>query len=602
MKPNFRCSILAATIAATLSYSALAAEPVRQPAVTVTATRYALNVDEALTDVTVISRAEIEASQAPDLIDLLARQTGVDVTRTGGPGSSSALFLRGTNSNHTLVLIDGIRVNSASQGVFDFAHLPLEQIERIELVRGPRAALWGSDAIGGVLHIITRNPHGKTLRLRGGSYGRADGSAALGTQGARGAFGVVAAHSRVRGFSATNPDNFSFDPDDDGYRNRNISLRGTTPLGSQTLGFSAIATDADVEFDRGETFTRNASGGLALSGALGVAWDHALSVGHAREDLTTPAFGNAIESRRRSADWVHTVRRESGVLNVGVNWQRESAVSMSTFSGRIYGRTRTNRAGFAGYASRFGSHEFEAALRHHGDSQFGGSTVGNAGWGWRFADAARLRATWGEGFRAPNFNELYHPGFGGGFFAGNPDLNPEQSRSLEAGIDWTPASGHELRISAYHTRIGDLIAFAGPRSRAVNIARAKIDGAEIEHRWQSGAWSWRGGLTWQDPVNADTGAPLLRRANRKGDFSIGYRFGTAVEMALDAHFVGERADIGGDLSAYSTADLRLGWPVSPSWRVEARLENVFDRDYVLVRGYNTPGRSWLLTLAWTPMP
>lgn len=598
MKPTVRFSILAASIAATLSFSTFATEAVRQPEVTVTATRHALSVDEALADVTVITRAEIEASQAPDLIDLLARQTGVDVTRTGGPGAANALFLRGTNSNHTLVLVDGIRVNSASQGVFDFAHLPLHQIERIELVRGPRAALWGSDAIGGVLHIFTRDPAGTAVRLRGGSYGRADGSVAVGTHGERGGFGVSVGHTRVRGFSATNPDNFSFDPDDDGYRNRNVSLRGSTAVGAQTLGFSAIATDADVEFDRGETFARNASGGLTLAGALAGQWDHVLSLGHARENLETPAFGNAIESRRRSADWLHTVRGEAGVLNFGLNWQHESAVSTSSFSGLVYDRTRTNRAGFTGYTGRVGTHEFEAALRRLDDSQFGNATVGNAGWGWRFGDAARLRLTWGEGFRAPNFNELYHPGFGGGFFAGNPELNPERSHSVEAGFDWTPAGSHRLRLSSYRTRVRDLIAFAGVNSRAINITRAEIDGAELEHQWQGEAWSWRGGLTWQDPVNADTGAPLLRRAKHKADASLGYRFDGGLELGLDGHYAGQRPDIGGDLPAYATADLRLGWPLGAHWRLEARVENLFDRDYTLVRGYNTPGRSGLVSLSW----
>lgn len=600
MKPIFHHSLLAACIAAALPFSVAAAEPVRQPQVLVTATRHAQSADEALASVTVLTRADIEASQAPDLISLLSRQAGVDIARTGGPGSASTLFLRGTNANHTLVLVDGIRVNSTGQGVFDFAHLPLDQIERIELVRGPRAALWGSDAIGGVLHIFTRDPAAASVRLRGGRYGRAEGSAALGRRGERGGFGLTAGYGRLRGFSATNEDSFSFDPDDDGYRNRSLSLRGDTALGHQRLGFHALATDADVEFDRGETAARNASGGLTLGGALGTHWSHLLSLGHAREDLDTPAFGSRFESRRHNADWVHHFAVGPGALNAGLNWQHESGLSLSQFSGVVIDRVRTTRAGFLGYAGRAGAQDFEAALRHDHNSQFGGATTGNAAWGWRFTDDLRVRLAWGQGFRAPNFNELYHPGFGGGLFAGNPALRPERSRSIEAGLDWTPGDSQRLGLSAYRSRVRDLISFSGANFQAINIARAEIDGAELEYGLLRGGWQFDGSLTWQDPVNAITGQRLLRRAARKANASLGYRFDGGIELALDGQFVSDREDVGGRLSGYGLAHLRLGWELAPAWRLEARIENLFDRDYTVVRGYNTPGRNLMVTLGWHP--
>lgn len=605
MKPIFRCSLIAASIAAALSVSlpadaADAAGPVRQPQVLVTATRHAQSVDAALASVTVLTREDIEASQAPDLIALLSRLAGVDVARTGGPGSASTLFLRGTNATHTLVLVDGIRVNSTGQGVFDFAHLPLDQVERIELVRGPRAALWGSDAIGGVMHVFTRDPAATSVRLRAGSYGRAEASASFGQRGERGGFGVTAGAGRLRGFSATNEDNFSFDPDDDGYRNRNLSLRGDAAIGSQRLGFHAIATDADVEFDRGETAARNASGGFTLGGALGANWSHLLSLGHAREDLDTPAFGSRFESRRHNADWVHNLALGHGMLNAGLNWQHETGLSVSSLRGVLIDRVRTQRAGFLGYAGSAGAHDFEAALRHDDNSQFGTASTGSAAWGWRFADDLRLRLSWGQGFRAPNFNELYHPGFGGGLFAGNPALQPERSRSLEAGLAWTPADGQRLGLSAYRSHVRDLVSFSGANFQAINIARARIDGAELEYSLARGAWQFDSTLTWQDPINADTGQRLLRRAARKANASLGYRFDGDIALSLDGQWASSREDVGGALPGYGLTHLRLSWPLARDWRLHLRVENLLDRDYTLLRGYSTPGRNLTVTLDWQP--
>ena len=183
MKTNSLELLKIATISAAISIClaplARADDAKTLATVNVTANRNAVPVKETLASVTVLTRADIEKSQAPDLVDLLTRQAGIDMTRTGGPGSQNSLFLRGSNSNHALVLIDGIRVNSATQGLFDFAHLPLSQIDRIEIVRGPRAAFWGSDAIGGVIQIFTRDPTAAYADAYVGSYGRAGIEAAL---------------------------------------------------------------------------------------------------------------------------------------------------------------------------------------------------------------------------------------------------------------------------------------------------------------------------------------------------------------------------------------------------------------------------------------
>ncbi|MFM1783696.1 MAG: hypothetical protein RIS14_1449 [Pseudomonadota bacterium] len=237
--------------------------------VQVTGNRIAQSAGDAGHSITILERADIEASRSIDVIDLLGKQTGIDVVRTGGSGSQNSIFIRGGNSNHALILIDGMRVNSATQGLFDFAHLPLALIERIEIVRGPRASVWGSDALSGVIQIFTRAPDSAHAEMRLGSYRRAGLDAGTGISGKHGRVALSAGFDTFDGFSATTPDNvWSYDPDNDGYRNEHAALQTGTRIGSQSLAFTGIATRGDVEFDQGRTQADNHSWNLALSGAV----------------------------------------------------------------------------------------------------------------------------------------------------------------------------------------------------------------------------------------------------------------------------------------------------------------------------------------------
>ena len=579
------------------------------PNVVVTGARHAQTVDDSLAAVTVITRRDIEQSPAVDLIGLLAQQPGVDVSRTGGAGQASTVFLRGANSNQTLILIDGIRVAASTNSVFDFANLPLDQIERIEIVRGPRAAFWGSDAIGGVIQIFTRSPDGPTLRADAGSYGLRGGSASFGTPAdSEGHFGATVGVNRQRGFSATNPGNFfSFNPDDDGYHNRNASVRGSVALGTQTLAVTAIHTDGDAMFDSGITGpdpsrsnARNTSGGATLSGPITSQWSQSLTIGGARNQIDTPIFGSRTTSRRTTADWVNTISNVgSGTLTLGGNWQRESGASIE-FGGTDYARSTTNAAGFAGYDAKFGAQQIELAIRHDHNSQFGGATTGTAAWGWQIDPAWRLRGSWGQGFRAPSFDELYSPGFGG-LFAGNDQLQPERSQSIEAGLEFKPSPEHAFTVSAWRTRVRDLIAFDGPNFDAINIARADLDGAELSYRYVRGFWSAGGSITVQNPRDAGSGEPLLRRPRRKLAADLRHDFGNGFDLSVDGLAASSREDFGGvRLGSYAVLNLVAGWNFHPRWRVEGRLGNLFDKDYALADGYNTPGRNVQLSLTWRP--
>jgi vitamin B12 transporter len=604
LRDKLSLSLLAA-LAAGAALPALADEAAKDLGpIVVTADRAPVPTAETLASVTLITREDIERSQAPDLLTLLARQAGIDVARTGGPGQASTLFLRGGNSTHALVLVDGVRINPATQGAPDFAHLPLAQIERIEIVRGPRAALWGSDAIGGVIQVFTRDPSRPFAEAHAGSYGRIGGSAAYGIAHGDSEIGLTVGYDRLRGFSATN-ENYPFGsyPDQDGYRNRSASLRAGTALGSQRLSLTALATRGDVEFDEGDTDARNRVYALQLAGPLAAGWTHALVLGRSTEDLDTPVYLSTFGSRRNTLDWtVSRALAENDALDLGLNLARESGYSHEFYAGG-FDVDRDNAALFASWRGRRGAHSWAASLRHDDNSQFGGATTGNLAWGWQWAPAWRLRASYGQAFRAPDFNELYYPGFeiapGMALFAGNPLLEPERSTTGEAGLDWTPSALSHVGLSLFRTRVKDLIVFSGPLFDAINIGRADIDGAELEFATACGRLALHGNASWLDARNADTDEPLLRRAPRKAALSADWSFANGAGAGLDLSAVAARPDAGGTrLGGYGRIDLRASAPLGAGWRVEARLENLGDKDYELVQGYNTPGRSGLFSLRW----
>lgn len=594
---------LAALCAASLCTRAQAGDQsfTTEPTIEVTATRMAQTVDASLADVTVITRAEIDASGAADLYDVLRTQAGVDLARSGGPGEQTALFLRGTNSNHVLVLVDGVRIASTGTGGVDFSLLPLDAIQRIEIVRGPRAAYWGSDAIGGVIQIFTRKLTGPSAAVQYGSYDDASAGAGIGQQGARGGFSVQAGIRHVRGFSAENPEGFGYNPDDDGLRNRNLAASGDLKLGTQTLSANALYSDSVNEFDQGVSHVIEQDLGAALAGNISSNWFQRLQLGSARDDLNTPDYFELFRSRRQSATWLNIFTlTPNQSLTTGVERMHESGENVdSSGAGDTFGQSRDNTAAFAGWSGHLQSFDWELAARHDHNSVFGGATTGSAAIGWRVLPSLRFTASFGQGFRAPSLNEQFSPGYGG-LFAGNPALHPERSRSSELGAEWTPAAALSFKLAAYHTDIDDLIDFTGPLFQAENTAQAKIDGVELQARWQRDGWALSGNATWQDARDPQTGEHLLRRASRKGDVQLMRQFDARVDAGIELYAEGPRPEFGGPLPGYALLNARVNITLSPAWKLHLRAENLADRTYSLIRGYNTPGRSGWIELAWSP--
>jgi vitamin B12 transporter len=568
-------------------------------AIQVTGNRSNLNLDDSLASVTVITRTDIEQSQAPDVFVLLSQQAGVDITRSGGSGALNSIFLRGSNSNHTLILIDGVRVNSSTQGSFDVSVLPVSMIDRIEIVRGPRAAFWGSDAIGGVIQFFTRRPS-DFVELRAGSYGHASLDAGLGFGDNTNNFGISLGYGRENGFSATNATAFGFNPDKDGFENRRLKLNGKTKISEQTVSGFATFTRAEIEFDQGITDQDNIQAGLNLSGLLAPRWQHALSLNYHDEQLDTPAFSSVFSTRRLGLDWVNTLELNTqNRLNIGLNWSREKGFNSDASNGGTqFDQARDNAGLFAAWRGDFERNQFDLSLRYDDNEQFGTNTSTQAAWGFKLNDIAKLRASWGEGFRAPNFNELYYPGFFG-LFQGNPNLNPERSENIELGLDIAVDQTQSLALSAYRNKIKNLIAFQGGSTfSAVNIGRARLEGVEAEYRFTFETFSLHANASWQNARDANTDVKLLRRADRKLNISTEFTLSPQLSWGLDFQAASRRPDFGSPAPGYGRLDARISYRFADAWTLEARLENLADKDYTLIPGFNTPGRSGLITLRW----
>jgi vitamin B12 transporter len=405
-------SLILSTVAATAA--AAPADPSAGDAaqalrpVEVTATRVAETVDASLADVSIITRADIDASAAPDLLEVLRLQAGIDVARSGGAGEQTAVFVRGTNSNHVLVLIDGVRVASSNTGAFAFENLPLDAVERIEIVRGPRASYWGSDAIGGVIQVFTRRLDAPHVAMSYGSYRSADGSAGIGTWSDAGGFSVQLGARHVGGFSATNAgicngpnDPYCiYNPDDNGYHNHDLVAQGAYRFGEQTLSASVFRNEGGVSFDNGNpgigySTTLDQAIGVNLEGPLAADWKQRLSLASSREDLDTPAFGSAYRSSREQLSWTNEVAFSTMQhVTAGADLVHERGMTLdSTGFGAPYDRARDNGGVFGGWQRQGDGFDAELSGRYDHNSDFGGAFSGTGAFGWRVPAAMTTTAT-----------------------------------------------------------------------------------------------------------------------------------------------------------------------------------------------------------------
>ncbi|MBP7370169.1 MAG: TonB-dependent receptor, partial [Arenimonas sp.] len=435
------------------------------------------------------------------------------------------------------------------------------------------------------------------VELRTGSYQRYGGDIGYGMGSDTTHFGFVAGIEALQGFSATNPKNFwNYDPDKDGYQNSHFGLNAQTVLGTQTVAFSGLINQAETEFDQGKTQSDSYNWSGSVSGPLNDMWSHHLSIGQYDEKLDTPAYSSVFGSHRNSIDWVNTIiANPSSQWVLGLNFAQEQGFS-NGYDGPEFNQTNHNLGLFAVFNATIEKHNVELATRYDDNSQFGAKSTSSAGWAWQLNDSNRIRASWGQGFRAPNFNELYYPGFFG-LYEGNPNLEPEQSESIEMGYRVNFNKTIQLEFSVYDNKIKDLISFSGENNQAININQAQIKGIEADFNGINGNWLWRLQGTWDHAINEETNQQLLRRPKLKGFSSLTYQFSKGT-LGTEISAFSNRPDIATTLPGYTLVNVLGSWDITQTWQAEARLENLFNVEYQQLDGYNTPGRSIFIRLIY----
>ena len=590
--------------------------------VIVTATRTAQTANESLASVTVISRKDIERQQARSIQDLLRGVPGVSIANNGGPGKNTSVFMRGTESDHVLVMIDNIKVGSATSGTTAFQNIPIEQIERIEIVRGPRSSLYGSEAIGGVIHIFTRKGEGSpgltpNFSFGGGSYGSMNGSAGLSGRNKQGWFNLTASGQGTKGFNACNgkpsPGGagcFTNEPDRDGYRNVAGSARaGYRFKNGLEIDANFMHSAGRTQFD-GSSFSPNRSNiaqqvlGSTIRYSPTDMWRVSVIAGRSKQNSDNfqgGTFFSQFNTRRDNVTLLNDLTFGNNHLTtLGLDYQNDHIDSSADYEVT----SRNNWAIFGQHQAKFAKHDVQLSTRLDDNQQFGSRVTGGAGWGYPISDNTRLTANFGSAYKAPTFNELYFPRFG------NPNLRPEESRSYELGIngkkDWGSWS-----LSIYETHIDNLIATAFDDVAEIffpdNVGKARIRGLEAVVNTEIKGWRINGNLTFLDPENRSSGANrgniLARRAEQTFRLDTNRTFFDKVMIGAMFLAEGERYDDLANtrkLDSYTRFDLRSEYNINKNWRLQGRIENLFDKQYETASFFNQPGRNFFVTLRYQP--
>jgi vitamin B12 transporter len=570
--------------------------------VIVTATRTANPAGETLASVDIIRGDLLVRQPAADLGDALRFVPGVEPVRLGGPGQQTSLFIRGTESNHVLVLMDGLRINPGTIGTAAIQNIAPEFVERVEVVKGPRSTLYGSDAIGGVVNVITRAPGNGAIAEAGfGSFDTKNASFSAGFGSERAGGDIAASWLESDGFP-TRTDK-SVDDIDNGYENTSFTASGHAGAGPVNLGLRAwYASGTTDYFDFflspvSQDFENSA---LALTAEFAPteAWSSRLMLGHAVDDLEQNQSDDFLDTKRSSLDWQNDFALSKGqTLTAGILWQDEDADALSF--GLPYGADTTSGQAYVQDQVTLGAHRFLLGAAYTDHETFGGHWTGNAEYGFAFRGGALLTLSAGTAFRAPDATDLY--GFGG-----NPGLDPEESKSFEASYRQPVGQQQSFSITLFRNDIDDLIEFVvlDPNTfdgENRNVAKARIDGAEAAWHYDGEAWSARAAATFQDPRDRGTDERLLRRARENYSAGVARRFG-GHEVALDVLYAGERRDFGFPvqtvLPAYWLANLSAKFVLAEHFTLLVRAENLFDENYELASGFRTMGQSFFGALRY----
>ncbi len=579
--------------------------------IVVTPLRRATSLQRSTSSVTVIDREEIDRSAAPDLQSLLQYYPGISITTNGGQGSSSNLYIRGMSSKQTVVLVNGVRTASATTGATALSNIPLSSIDRIEIAKGAHSSQYGADAMGGVINIITKQggacsdssycgslTTGVTHPWGGYVSGSLQGRSKDGIDYAFGA-----AVTGTQGYNFITPDSFGYEPDRDGF------LQGSFNFSlSKDFDWGKIYTDGLLTRGRNQYDAKAPSANeaytTAFSGKLGARIDHTADwsstiefssgLDHSRNFRKGVSGSDLFETKRygifASTEKQFETGNVSHVLTGGVEAYREE-VSATT----EYAKTSRDLAAvFGQYSLEYDALRFDGGVRYDYNDQFGDVVTYNLGASYEILPDLVLRSSFGTGFRAPTFNELYYPGFA------NADLQPEKSRSYEIGLNWQATADTSLDLAFYKTWLRDAIMSTAPSYLPYNIARAEVTGFEaaLSHRFNE-TWAVKGSLDLKKPIDEDTDNDLPYRERVKATAEVNFKPIDKLDLTARLLYGGSRYTTAANtkkLDPYVTADFIALYDIDTQSQLKLSVENIFDKDYQTTSGYNAPGRSFNIGL------
>jgi vitamin B12 transporter len=595
--------------------------------IVVTATRTPLPVETTLAATSVINRETIRRSQASDLISLLDQQAGIHVSRTGGEGKSTSVFVRGAATKHVLVMVDGVRAASATTGEYDWSALSPEQIERIEIVRGPLSSLYGSDAIGGVIQIFTRRATGAGAKLTLGSRNTRALNVSFGG-GEAWRYSLEAGRESTDGLPTFSTDTTAY-----GF-NRNHLTFGIDGSLTPDLTLAAHLAQSwgrnEQDANTGDNDYINRTASLKLDHQVSTQWRQNLTLGNSLDSYTSysPFIPARIETNRDSLTWQHDLTFEAGKLSLGVDHWNDHASKDN--SGLLDERIE-NTGVFAQYRFAALSGDAQLGLRRDRHDVFGGQNTWNLRWGRELSPGLHFTAGHGTAYKAPTVNDLFWPNSVDGPYTynigattysdtfvtrGNTGLKPETSRSSELGLSYRQA-GWDTALNLYETRVRDLIEWqpnitaggAGPGIATTydyqpqNVSSARMRGLELSGhaRWLN--WDWQAALTRLLAVNLGTGLQLDRRPENSLTLNASRTFGKH-GVRIEGSAYSQRLDVNGSktLAGYGLVNTAYEYALNKDTQLALRIDNLFDRNYALARTstrfYDVPGRGVFVTLRY----
>jgi vitamin B12 transporter len=574
---------------------------------------------------TVFTRADIDRLQPDSVTDLLSRVPGVQVAPTGGRGSLPGIYIRGTKSAQSLVLVDGQRIANTTSGDSGLQYLNVDQIERVEVLRGSRSVIYGSDAIGGVIQVFTRRNAEQGLqprvKLGFGSHRTWERSVGLSGGDEQTRFNLGASLDETAGINSTHQ-SFPSDSDHDAYRNQSLSLNLSHSFSDALeLGFNLLDNRGKSEYDNsfgrydfatGQSFGQKpytdytvSSAGGYVDATLSKGWQSRLELGHSenrdtKRDTLSDDF-SVFNTYRDSVNWQNDLTlNERNSLIVGGDWYEDRFHGSTAFTED----SRWNRAAFVQH--RFHGEWFstELGLRRDQNQQFGGQNSWSGTLTVPINPDNDVLLSYSEGLRAPTFNDLYYPDTQ----YSNPNLQPETSKSYE--VQWRSqlADSTRLEASLYRTDLSDAIILDGGKPQ--NVASARINGVEAALKQELFGWQGNLGVSLIDPRDRDSGHTLARRARRTLNLDLDRQFDKvgvgASWQAISSSYDDEanRNRLGG----YALLGLRSSWALNHEVSLSLKVDNVLDKSYARAKysylegyqNYREEGRTWMLGVTWTP--